>query len=77
MFETVPITVMNILLYLNVFNLDRMEGFANLIEIAILSSFFKILKELVILYDQSRHLKEKFINYALIGIKAKFGWIPF
>lgn len=51
MFETVPILVMNILLYLNVFNLDKMEGFSNLIEVAILSAAFKILKELVILYD--------------------------
>lgn len=77
MFETVPVTVMNFLLYINVFNMDEIQGFSNLIEVAIVSAIFKILKELIILYDQSTHLQEKFINYALVGMKAKFGWIPF
>lgn len=53
MFETFPITVMNILLYIDVFNMDKMQGFSDSIIIAILSALLKILKELVILYDQS------------------------
>lgn len=51
MFETVPILFMNILLWVNVFNSDEIEGFSNLIELAIISAAFKVLKELVILYD--------------------------
>lgn len=51
MFETVPIMILNILLWFDVFSLDELDGFANLIEIAIISSAFKIVKELIVLYD--------------------------
>lgn len=51
MFETLPVLIANFLLWINVFNLDKIEGFSNLIEVAILSSCFKIFKEMLILYD--------------------------
>lgn len=50
MFETVPLTFVNFLLYIDVFNMDKISGISDSLLIAIVSAIIKILKELLILY---------------------------
>lgn len=56
MFETVPILIMNILLWIRILNSDEIDGFSNLIILSIISAVFKILKELISLYYESKYL---------------------
>ena len=78
MFESIPLSIINLLI------LTKRLKLAALLELsetgtiwALVSALANIVKTIILLYIQSSYLKENIIDYSLICMKARFGYIPF
>lgn len=69
---------MNLLIILEVFNVPELisNGKSFLI-IATVGSILKAFKSIIVIYLDSRYLKENFVEYGLSMMKARYNWIPY
>lgn len=58
MFESFPVGMMNILLLLEIFNLEDLQGSKPIIIVSTIGTFLKVTKELLLLVNSSYYLKE-------------------
>lgn len=78
MFEDVPIGIINIMILCKALNLTDMQDQESevLILMSTIATFLKILKEVLLIRNGAKYLKDSVVHYTLSMMKAGYDWIP-
>eukprot|EP01083_Nonionella_stella_P242260 845191_1 len=78
LFETVPQTILQILLVFDIIKGKELAQITNLqLQISIISAVFNLIMQLTKLYVESVAVNEFFVEYCLSAMMARVSWVPF